>query len=440
MFHIIKEGHIKEYTYILISLVFLFSPSLSYATEATYEQHIAKGISSLETNDCKTAVDEFSAALKDNPGDFKAILYLGIALSRSGDYEAGRTLKRALAIKPGDPRTSLELGIFYFNRAAYNVSRGYFENTIKSAPNSEFSEKAEEYLGMIDERASAKSWLLKASLGGQYDSNVVVNSKEGPLPQGISRKSDWSAVFDLKGRYDIIRTDEAGGSLGYSFYQTLHARLSDFNISQHIVDLRAEYRASPALSLRGAYSFEYTFVGGDGYDYAHSLSPALIIWEGKGYSTVFEYVYRKNHYMNSDLFADNSDRNGSNNLIGITQSIPLAPSVLAKLGYSYDVDSTRKDFWSYLGYRGSAGLQFTFPGKIFADLTAEYYHKNYRGSLLLSGENRKDRVYTASLSATKLLTNRYSVTAGQLYTRNRSNTPEFDYKRAITSLFLTVRF
>jgi hypothetical protein len=144
--------------------------------------------------------------------------------------------------------------------------------------------------------------------------------------------------------------------------------------------------------------------------------------------------------MNSDLFADNSDRNGSNNLIGITQSIPLAPSVLAKLGYSYDVDSTRKDFWSYLGYRGSAGLQFTFPGKIFADLTAEYYHKNYRGSLLLSGENRKDRVYTASLSATKLLTNRYSVTAGQLYTRNRSNTPEFDYKRAITSLFLTVRF
>jgi hypothetical protein len=42
--------------------------------------------------------------------------------------------------------------------------------------------------------------------------------------------------------------------------------------------------------------------------------------------------------------------------------------------------------------------------------------------------------------ATKHLSDRYSITIGQLYASNNSNIKEFDYKRAITSLFLNVRF
>lgn len=436
----VREGEIKKHILLFISLVISFSSTISYATEATYEQHIARGIYSLETTDYKDAVGEFTAALKDRPGDFRATLYLGITLSRSGDGEAEATLKKALSMKPEDPRANLELGIYYFNVSAYDVATGYLERARKVAPNTEYSAKAEEYVMRIRAGGPSKPWFLSIGLGVQYDSNVVLNGEDNPLPQGISRKSDWRAVASLKGRYDLLKTEKAEGSVGYSLYQSLHTKLSDFNTSQHVLDLKASRAISPSVRLTGMYSFEYTFVDGDGYVYVHTLSPAFVISEGKGFSTSVEYRYSNNHYRNSDLFPDNADRTGSNNLIGLTQTIPLHPSVLGKVGFSHDLDSTRKDFWDYRGDKGFGALQFSLRRNIYLDVYGEYYHKDYKGLQPATGGKRKDKVYTASISATKRFSERYSVTLGELYIRNKSNTAVFDYKRAITSLFLNVRF
>ena len=425
--------------FLVVSAIFLFS-SQGYATEATYEQHIAKGVSYMEEKDFRYAETEFVAALKERPGDFTATLYLGIAQNRLGDKETETTLKKALLMKPGDARTSLELGIYYFDAGAYGISGDYFRNAISAAPNSEISATAEQYLRATATGKTSRPWMLNVSVGGQYDTNVVLNGAEGALPQGISRKSDWRAVFYLNGRYDFLKTSRAEASVGYNLYQSFHAKLSDFDVSYHLFDLRATYTLSPQLSLRGIAAFEYSFIGGNDYDAAYSFSPALIISEGKGHSTEVAYIYKKSRFMNSDLFFDNSDRTGSNNLVGITQNIPLHPSVLAKVGYSHDVDSTRQQFWSYRGDKALIGLQFALPTSIYLDLYGEFYNKNYRGPFEAPGENRKDKTYTASLSATKMLSQNYSVTVGQVYARNKSNTPVFDYKRAITSLFVNARF
>ncbi|MCL4477155.1 MAG: tetratricopeptide repeat protein [Nitrospirae bacterium] len=435
-----KGGAIRNYTVVIMTAFFVLLSSFSYASETTYEQHIAKGVSDIEAKNYREAITEFESALKDSPGDFTTTLYLGIAQSRAGDNEAETTLKKALAMKPGDARASLELGIYYFNKAAYNTSADYFNRTIAAAPNTDLSAMAKEYLRVAALEGGAKPWMLNVSLGTQYDSNVVLNGAEGALPQGISRKSDWRAVLYLKGRYDFVKTDQAEASVAYSLYQSLHAKLTDFNVSSHLLDLRATHALSPQLSLRGIGAFEYSFIGGNNFASAYSLSPALIVSEGNGYSTVIEYKYKKSHFMNSDLFFNNAERTGSNNLVAITQNISLPPSVLARVSYSHDVDSTRQEFWSYRGDKVLAAIQFSLPRSIYLDLHGDYYHKNYKGAFQLPGDNRKDNVYTASVSATKLLSQRYSVTVGQLYTRNKSNTAVFDYKRAITSLFLNARF
>jgi tetratricopeptide (TPR) repeat protein len=349
-------------------------------------------------------------------------------------------LKKALSMNPRNPITNLELGIFYFSRSMYDEARDYFETTIEIAPNTEFSTKAVEYLNSIKQRGAVKSWTLNISAGGQYDSNVIINSDNSPLPEGISRKSDWKAIFYLKGKYNLFKNERAESSVGYSFYQSLHTKLSDFNITNHLFELNAAYHISPVVDLKGKYSFEHILVGGDPYDYAHSISPSLVISEGKGFSTVVEYRYRNIHFMDTKLFEDNSDRTGSNNLFGITQNIPIGASVIFRIGYSYDVDSTREDFWDYRGNKGMVGLQFNLPSYIYINLYGEYYQRDYKGESPLSGEERKDKASTASINATKLLSDRFSITLGQLYTRNKSNIEEFDYKRAITSLFLNVRF
>ncbi|MCL5024187.1 MAG: tetratricopeptide repeat protein [Nitrospirae bacterium] len=434
-------GKLNRLSVLVIGAALFFSSSFAHATEATYEQHIAKGIASVEGDNYSVAIDEFSAALREKPGDFRATLYLGIAQSRSGAAEAEATLKRARSMRPDDPRAGLELGIFNFNRSFYNVATYYFDDVKRIAPNSEFSRKADDYLAAISESKAAKRWLLRIAVGGQYDSNVVLNTAEGPLPQGISNKSDWRAVVTLNGRYDFVRAGEGSASIGYNFYQSLHAKLSDFNVSQHILDLSGTYHISPTFDLQGTYAFEYTFVGGDGYDYAHSLMPSLVVTEGKGFSTTVSYMYRRNHYMNSDLFFDNSDRSGSYNQTGVVQNIPLYGNIaLAKLGYFRDNDGTRQAVWDYNGQRVIAALQFALPQRILIDLSAEYYRKHYKGAFVDGGPLRRDLVRTASISVTKLLSERYSITAGEFYTRNKSNTPEFDYTRAVTSLFLTARF
>lgn len=219
---------------LLLLLVIFILPSLSYATEAAYEQHIAKGVLYIEVDNYKEAIAEFKRALKEKPDDHVATLYLGIALSRAGDKEAEATLRKAFLMNPGEPRVNLELGIYYFNKAIYDEAIDYFENTIELAPNTDFSVKAKEYIKVINDikgRAAVKRWALNISAGTQYDSNVVLDTEGNPLPPGISEKSDWRAVLYLKGRYNILTRERAEGSVGYSFYQSLHAELSDFNIT-----------------------------------------------------------------------------------------------------------------------------------------------------------------------------------------------------------------
>jgi hypothetical protein len=421
-------------------LVISLSPVVSHATEATYEQQIARGVALTEAMNFRDAAAAFTSALRDRPDDFTATQYLGIAQSRAGDNEAEATLKKALSLKPGDSRTLLELGIWYFNKAAYGISRDYLRNAVSAAPNTEVSAMAEQYLRAIAFGKTSKPWMLNISLGGQYDSNVVLGETGGLLPQGITKKADWRAVAFLKGQYTFLTTERAEASVAYSLYQSVHASLSDFDVSYHLFDLKTTYALSQLLTLRGAASFEYTFMGGNDYDAAYTFSPAMVIAEGNGHSTVLEYAYKKSRFINSDLFFDNSDRTGSNNAVGITQNIPLYRSAAARVGYFHDVDTTRQQFWSYRGDKAFVGLQFECPKTIYLDLYGEYYHRNYKGPFEGTGDNRKDQTYTASLSVTKLLSQTYSVTLGETYVRNKSNTPDFDYKRAITGLFLNARF
>ena len=428
----------------LLAIFLVFVLSASVTAQTTYEQYMSNGMSSLEKKDYSSSEQAFRAALKEKPDDYKATLYLGIVLNRMGMKEAEGLLKKALLINPREPETNLQLGIYYYNKSVYPEAKDYFETTIEVAPGTGYSASAEDYLRRMSGGEVGKPWSLNLSVGGQYDSNVVLNPSGNPLPQGISHKSDWSAVFLLSGRYYLIKEEKAEVSAGLNLYQNLHATLSDFNVTQPVVDVTAAYTLLPWLQLRGVASYEFVWVGGldesDRYGGDYMLAPSLVITEGKGFSTVIEYRYRNYHFYNSELFLFNSQRSGPDNYIGITQNLQITPSIQARLLYSHDVDATQEDFWHYRGNRGALGLSFVFPYKIFMDLYGEYYVQDYNGKNPETGENRKDKIFTGSIQATKILSDIFSVTVGQLYTKDNSNTPAFDYNRAITSLFFTARF
>jgi len=315
--------------------ILLMSSVHAETIDSAYEIAIAKAVSKIESEDFEGATEILQDILKTNPEDERATLYLGIALSRAGHRDAEGALKKALLLNPHNPRTSLELGIYYYNRGAFNEARDYFDNTIQLAPDSEYAKTAVEYLRLAKGERVAKPWSLNWSVGGMYDSNVVLGSGDNPLPEGITRRSDWAAVFYLKGQYNLFLQKELQGSAAYSFYQNFYGELADFNVTSHKFDLRLAFHASKNFILKGDYWFDYVLVGGDTYNYAHNLSPILVIVEGGGFSTELHYIYRDADYKDSDNFQDNSPRTGSNNLFKIIQNVPLSDVAVLCIGYSH---------------------------------------------------------------------------------------------------------
>jgi tetratricopeptide (TPR) repeat protein len=420
--------------------IFLLSTAYAETIDSAYEIALAKAVNKIESDDFGGAIQILQDILKTKPEDELATLYLGIALSRSGDREAEGVLKKALLLNPENPRTNLELGIYYYQKGTIDEARDYFDNTIQLASDSVYAAKALEYLKLVKEERIEKRWSVDWSVGGLYDSNVVLGSGDNPLPEGITRRSDWAAVFYLKGKYNLFSQRKLQGSAAYSFYQSFYNKLADFNVTSNQFDLRLAYHVSPNLILKGEYWFEYVLVGGNTYDYAHNLSPILVIVEGGGFSTEFHYIYRDANYKDSELFQENSLREGFNNLFKITQNVPLSDVAILQVGYAHDVDNAQVDYWSYRGNKGLAEIKINLPYRIYIDLYGDYYDKDYRGIYPGTGTERHDKIWTGTFSGTKFLSDRFSVSLGVYYTKDDSNIEFFDYDRTMPSLFVNVRF
>ena len=420
--------------------ILLMSSVHAETIDSAYEIAIAKAVSKIESEDFEGATEILQDILKTNPEDERATLYLGIALSRAGHRDAEGALKKALLLNPHNPRTSLELGIYYYNRGAFNEARDYFDNTIQLAPDSAYAKTAVEYLKLSKGERVAKRWAVNWSVGGMYDSNVVLGSGDNPLPEGITRKSDWAAVFYLKAQYSLFSQRKMKGSAAYSFYQSFYEELSDFNVTSNKFDLRLAYHVSENLILKGDYWFDYVLVGENTYNYAHNLSPILVIVEGGGFSTEFHYIYRNAHYKDGDYFQDNSLRTGPNDLFKIIQSVPLSDVAILRVGYSHELQNAEVNYWSYRGNKGFAEIKITLPYRIYIDIFGDYYDKDYRDIYPGTGIERHDKIWSGTFSGTKFLSDRFSLSLGLHYTDNSSNIELFDYERIIPSLFVNVRF
>ena len=410
------------------------------ASQASANNEIAAGIALIKKGNYGKAVTVLREVLKTTPDNLEANFYLGVALNRLSEKEAESVLKASLMQMPDNAYVNFELALYYFNHNVDAESGDYFENVIALSPASDYAVQAREYLKRIEERGRQKRWEINFLTGMQYDSNVIVTG-DGPLPAGVSRKSDFNAVINPKGSYFLIKDEELELVASYSLYQTLHTSLTDFDVSQNIVDISGVYSVSPKLKLKGSYSFEYLLLGGYQYDHAHVLAPGLVFDSGRWGSTVLDYKYRTTAYTNSGAFTTNTDRNGDNHYFGITHTVPVGKSYYLWGGYSHDEDLTRTEFWNYHGDRVAIGFRGSLPYDTLGDITGEFYNKQYAAvDPSFSGITRDDQQFMATLTLMKVLSPTFSLMAMEQYTRNISNIGAFNTVRMVTSLFLNARF
>ncbi|MBF0316760.1 MAG: tetratricopeptide repeat protein [Nitrospirae bacterium] len=434
------------FSFMMAEVAFIASAARTFAGDklsagnSSYEAHISRGKAYLQEKRYAEAVKEYRVALKARPSDEAANLGLGIALNRMSQDTAKLHLKKALMSNPDNPQTNLELGLYYYNREIYAEAKDYLENAIETGKGTEYATTALVYLKKVDRQTGARPWLVNLTLGSQYDSNVVLSNGAAALPSGISRKADWKGLVYINGRYRLVDTDRMEVSAGYNFYQTLHGRLSAFNITRNTADLSFRYNVMPMIALGAQYAFEHILVGGNAYNHAHSIGPSLFILQGKGFSTEVKYRYRSARFYNADLFPDNSDRNGSDNAIGIAQLFPITEAANLEIGYTFNKADADVNYWRYDGNKVHANLMYNLPYRVLLNLYGEYYARRYEGMFGTYKKERDDDVQTYGLTATKLLTDNVGVTVGQTYVYSRSNINSYDYRRSVSSLLLNLRF
>lgn len=412
----------------------------AFATDADFEKAMARGVAGIESGEYAAAADEFRQALAQHPDDPQATLYLGIALNRSKDAAAEETLKRALRHDPASARTNLELGTLYLQRGIYEEARDFFRETLNLGAEGEIADAARRGLELIESPKSDKRWGVRLMGGGQFDDNVVLNPDGSPLPTGIARKSDWRGIISLGVNFIPVKTERFELSAGYGAYQSLHTRLTQFDLTQNQLDLAARLRLGGALTAGLAYGLEYLQVGGHDFAVNHSISPSLTYSPRDGLATQLSYRYRDTAYKDQPMFAANHDRSGETHLAALQQKIPLGDSVVIRAGYSYERELTARSYWDQYGSRLLAGVTAQLPLELVGDASAEFVTRTYGGVYPGTGQVRRDEAWSASLVMSRPIGKNFSLTAGYYHTGNDSNLSVFTYTRSITSILAHVRF
>lgn len=412
----------------------------AFATEADFQKRMARGVVALESGDAVAAQEEFRMALKEHPADPEATLYLAIALNRANDPDAETALKTALRLDPTNQRINLELGTYYYNRKMFEEAGDYFENLLAQKPGADMKAAADGYLAAISKQSSGKRWGISATGGMQYDSNVPLAADGGPLPVGVSRRGDLRGLFNI-GLNGVALRDSVQELTGsYSFYQTAHLRLSDFNLTQNLVDVTYKRQVSPLLSAKVSGNFESILLGGKLFDNDFSIAPGLFAAFGEGMTTGLEYRLRGSWYNNSATYPTNSDRNGITHSLILTHRQQLSDMLNARVGYTFERDIAKVDAWSSSAHLGSAGLAVRLPESLLLDVTLDAAARDYDKALPGEAAARTDTTFTGGASLTWQQSERFGVSLGYSYNGNSSNISGYDYTRHITSIMVQGRY
>lgn len=285
-----------------------------------------------------------------------------------------------------------------------------------------------------------KNLFLKITTGYQYDTNVILNAPGIPIPEDIGKKDDSRLVFNLSGSYLPFKSSRGDVALNYAFFQSQHAELDDFNVTQNLAEIAGKYRIDDRYTIRYSTVFQHLLLGSKLFDYAVVTGPSMTIHAAEGQTTNVDFRYRSTEYENVSIFKNNSIRSGSNYSGAITHSIFFSPSTVVRVGYTGDVDKTRSSLWDGVGHKVNFEGSLILGKSSMLDIYGEYYRKDYEGIYSSIGGKRHDDAWSGVVTTTTYFEDKYGVSLRCLYTRNISNVPAFNISRVIPSILFDVRF
>jgi hypothetical protein len=295
-------------------------------------------------------------------------------------------------------------------------------------------------IDLAEDTSVKKPWWVRLKVGFQYDDNVLMTSKEAPLPPDITKKDDWRLIANLNGKYMFYKTQRLETVATYSLFQSLHNDLDDFNVTQNMAELWGKYGILPSVDLKVTYTFHHMLLGGDTFDHASMISPRLIVRESEALATHIDYVFRDTDYKDLSTYAYNSERTGDNQLVGITQYIVMSTPAMLRIGYSHDEEKTRRDYLDSTGDKAFIGLSYMPSESFLLDIYWEYNKRSYEDVSPYTSVKRKDTASVMTFTVTQNITDKYGLNLRVFYMQNDSNLAQFDVTRFVPSLMLEMKY
>jgi len=435
---------------LVISLLLLFFSSGFLSAAEKYELYIAQGIEKLNEGKFNEAIAVLNRALELSPDNPEAIYYSGVAHIRLGELmRAEKLFLRIIKKDESFASAYFELGRIYYIQSDCTRSINYFSTFVSLSDDESLKAYATELMdGCIEVKKAeqGKRYNLHLSAGSQYDDNVILEPSNPVSP--AERESDWRVLANINADAVLFTWRESDSlwkqrktavtlRADYSFYQSFHFDLDDFDTHYHKIKPSLSFDISDVVKPSIGYSYEYTLLGGDRYSGMNTVYTDISVKEGEHLSTDITYEYKDLRYWDSDLFASNSERSGNQSTVGVKQNFQYE-KISADLHLYSDFNRTDVEYWSFNAYRMGTNLTYRITSPLYLTVQAEYNESRYRDHYPSFRKKREDNMQKYSVILAYRISEKFSVYASEDHTINDSNLDPFDYTRNIIGLYVTL--
>ena len=457
----------------------LFSVRIVKATQYP-ELLLSQGIEEMGRGEHEKALERFKRAAEMEPNDSDVHYFLGMAYSRLKDYSSAITaFERVLELDPKNPKVRYEVGMAYFlsgdyQRAAGSLKRARKDDLsnpmvllylgaaymslgrdkeataalracIEMNPSPEVVAMARDYLDRIPVMEEPKKKLrLSATLSFQYDDNVVLKPEGLTTAEFIADESDFRGVGFFWVEYQFLNGAPWLAGLWYSFYQSIHTELHDFDVTNNAAALYGGYRGNLKgfpYKLQADYEYQYTLLDTKSYLERHSGILSLDFTESPSLLTQLTYRGQEKNFHNQPLQEPADDRDAFNHRAGLTQYLFFSEKTRhIHGGYFFDQDDADGSNWDYKGHLVSGGFFTPLIYGVRLRLKSEYYWQDFDNTHTTFLEKREDREWTQHVSLDRDFGKYLNLSAYYVHQNHDSNLDVFEYDRNIFFLSITGRY
>lgn len=260
---------------------------------------------------------------------------------------------------------------------------------------------------------------LSVEVGVEYDNNITVDALDVTSSQG-----DEAALLDGAIGYEIVKNGDMSLKAGYSFSQSLHLDLSEFDLQIHGASLEAGTRIGD-VDLGITYRYNNISLGSESFLEMNSVQPTFSTLIGSKLLLIGGYEFQKQDFKQIDMLGRNAQRHSFNAktyfLLGKGRTI--------NVGYKVSKHDTVAEELVYWGHTFDVGAKLPVDVVDGAKFRARYRYrqKDYSNINPSLGENRADKRHSIRASVEAPF---YKMFTGKIqyeYTDSKSNLETLNY-------------